>query len=177
MCAQTGDYKYVHTSVIPLTDNSAAKLIRQCPNGDDVTGGRRRELRDGPRIKGRRDRPDDRERRDAVLPGEAQRRQAAEDPQEPRVRQRPHQLRSGPDHAQHGPEDPLPVSRGSFRATVEREDESQHASIKYTGRFNHAGISAHGTYREHGNLVNQRLHTHLTHCNTGTVSWSATASD
>lgn len=39
MCAQTGDYKYVHTSVIPLTDNSAAKLIRQCPNGDDVTGG------------------------------------------------------------------------------------------------------------------------------------------
>ena len=39
VCARTGDYDYVHTNAVPLENNTTATLIKQCPNGEDVTGG------------------------------------------------------------------------------------------------------------------------------------------
>ena len=38
-CAKAGDYKYVHSTVNPLPDNSEASAVASCPDGTTISGG------------------------------------------------------------------------------------------------------------------------------------------
>jgi hypothetical protein len=66
-----------------------------------------------------------------------------------------------------------PVTSNAFSGHADHEDIFPQATFAFSGHFNAAGTEASGTYREHGNLVNQHLHVDFTHCDTGTVHWSA----
>jgi hypothetical protein len=215
VCARTGDYDYVHTSAVPLEDNTTGSLIKQCPNGEDVTGGgvdnSGTDL--GSEVGGTFPTTDGKSWTGAAgneNTGANATMQVFAICLVPKVRSYIGPVETGGSVAfrakltdgkprrilkkltfdavpincdqgatTHGTfvTGSLRVKNNSFRVTADHEDEFPGASFKLAGHFNHSGTFASGTYREHGNLVNNRLDTHLTHCDTGTVSWSADGTD
>lgn len=215
VCARTGDYDYVHTNAVPLEDNTAGSLIKQCPNGEDVTGGGvdNSGTDPGSEVGGTFPTTDGKS-----WTGAASNQNTGADATMqvfaiclvPKVRSyigavassgliafraklvdgKPRRILKKlrfddvPIVCDQGPtthgvtfDDPRPVKNRSFNGRAPHEDIFPGATFRFAGHFNHSGTFASGTYREHGNLVNQRLDVHFTHCDTGTVSWAADGTD
>ena len=70
-------------------------------------------------------------------------------------------------------DDARKVRNSAFGARAASEVGQPHAAFTLAGHFNRSGTEASGTYREHGNLKSANGTFVFTHCDTGTVHWSA----
>ena len=215
VCALSGDYTYPATHVIPLQDNSGGTFTKQCPAGDEVSGGGvdNSGTNLGDEVGSTFPTADHQGWTASAIndnTGEDATMQVFAICKEPKVRLFSGAVDSGGtvtfrvklDNGKprrvlpnllfdnvpiscterdttHGTifDDALRVRHGSFAGHGSREDSFPQAKFAFNGHFNQSGTEASGTYREHGNLINEGLNVHLTHCDTGTVHWSAIAAD